>query len=89
MPRRDGTGPMGQGPLSGRRTGACDGQGKGQGAGGMGKGMRRGSGQGMGKGNRGALSTQGSETLAKEELLQEKKMLQQRLEMINKDLEKV
>ena len=93
MPRKDGTGPMGQGPRSGRRTGACGGQGKGQGAGGMGKGMGRGAGQGFGQGmaqgNRGAISTQGSEPLAKEELLQEKKMLQQRLEMINKNLEKV
>ena len=93
MPRRDGTGPMGQGPLSGRRTGACSGQGKGQGAGGMGKGMGRGAGQGfgqgMGPGNRGSVTSQGSEPLAKEELLQEKKMLQQRLEMINKHLEKV
>ena len=93
MPRKDGTGPMGQGPLSGRKTGACGGQGKGQGAGGMGKGMGRGAGQGFGQGmaqgNRGAISTQGSEPLAKEELLQEKKMLQQRLEMINKNLEKV
>ena len=81
MPRRDGTGPMGQGPLSGRRTGACGGQGKGQGAGGMGK--------GMGQGNRGSFASQGTESLAKEELLQEKKLLQQRLETINKDLEKV
>lgn len=93
MPRRDGTGPMGQGPLSGRRTGACGGQGQGQSAGGMGKGMGRGVsqgfGRGIGQGSRGVLSTQGREPLAKEELLQEKKMLQQRLEMINKDLEKV
>lgn len=93
MPRRDGTGPMGQGPLSGRRTGACGGQGKGQGAGGTGNGMGRGAGQGFGQGkgqgNRGSFASQGTESLAKEELLQEKKLLQQRLETINKDLEKV
>ena len=114
MPRRDGTGPMGQGPLTGHKMGQCGGgqgmgmgqgrglgrgmgrgagQGFGQGAGrgagqGFGQGAGRGAGQGLGQGNRGAFAGQVNSSLSEEELLQEKKMLQQRLETINKDLEK-
>ena len=98
MPRGDGTGPMGQGPLTGRKMGQCGGgQGMGMGQGrGLGRGMGRGAGQGMGRGvgpglgqgTRGAFAGQDNSSLSEEELLQEKKMLQQRLEMINKDLEK-
>jgi len=48
MPRGDGTGPLGKGPLSGRGMGRCgDGRGMGRGAG-RGRGM--GQGQGMGRG---------------------------------------
>ena len=102
MPRGDGTGPMGQGPLTGRKMGQCGGgQGMGMGQGrGLGRGMGRGAGQGfgqgagrgagqrLGQGNRGAFAGQDNSSLSEEELLQEKKMLQQRLETINKDLEK-
>ena len=38
MPRQDGTGPNGQGPMTGRGLGPC------------GRGMRRGFGQGFGRG---------------------------------------
>ncbi len=102
MPRGDGTGPMGQGPLTGRKMGQCGGgqgmgmgqgrglgRGMGRGAGqGFGQGAGRGAGQGLGQGNRGAFAGQDNSSLSEEELLQEKKMLQQRLETINKDLEK-
>ena len=43
MPRGDGTGPLGQGPVTGRGAGRGQGQGQGQGAG-------RGGGTGMGLG---------------------------------------
>ena len=50
MPCNDRTGPMGDGPKTGRGTGPCGG-GKGRGAGqGMGRGAGRGMGQGMGRG---------------------------------------
>lgn len=42
MPRRDGSGPMGQGPLTGRGMGNCSGSGRGF------FGMGRGRGMGMG-----------------------------------------
>jgi len=50
MPQKDGTGPMGQGPLTGRRLGPCGrgqrfGFGRGQG---FGRGMRSGYGPGYG-----------------------------------------
>lgn len=62
MPRGDGTGPKGKGPITGRGQGACNStakpfqpqaqgnRGSGQGAGkGRGKGQDRGAGQGRGK----------------------------------------
>lgn len=45
MPRFDGTGPQGQGPMTGRGMGPC-----GQGGRPVGPGMGRGAGRGMGQG---------------------------------------
>lgn len=53
MPRKDGTGPLGQGALTGKGFGPCasGGAGLGQGRGlGMGRGAGRGCGLGMGRG---------------------------------------
>jgi hypothetical protein len=49
MPGRDGTGPMGTGPRTGRGGGSCQGRGQGRGA----QGAGRGQGRGMGRGGRG------------------------------------
>ena len=60
MPNRDGTGPLGQGPMTGRGLGNC----------GKGLGFRRGLGRGLGRGR----FTSGSEiSLTKD---QEKKILE-------------
>ncbi len=103
MARRDGTGPTGQGPLTGRGLGNCTGAsptarpyGGGAGAG-FGRGANRGFGRGAGLGYRcrrpygagygagygaryGALDN-------KEAFSQEKAILQDRLNTINKQLE--
>ena len=90
MPRRDGTGPMGVGPMSGRGLGLCVGEstikyGSGFGRGlGLGLACRRGFGRGFRRGfsvNQPAAKTQ-------KELLQEQKdALQNRVEAIDKQLE--
>lgn len=49
MPRGDGTGPMGVGPMTGRQMGVCAGNKAGQGY--CGRGMGRGNGAGQGLGN--------------------------------------
>lgn len=53
MPGFDGTGPLGQGPMTGRGLGNCNPNAAGYGAGrGLGRGMGRGFGRGMGRGFR-------------------------------------
>lgn len=47
MPRRDGTGPTGEGPMTGRGAGPCGG---GAAGGGLGRGFGRGRGGGFGRG---------------------------------------
>ena len=90
MPRRDGTGPMGAGSMTGRGFGLCTGAnavkyGAGLGMGlGLGLACRRGFGRGFGRGsaiNRISTKTQ------KELLNEQKAMLQNRLEVIDKQLE--
>ena len=49
MPGGDGTGPQGQGPMTGRGTGTCNPAGENQT--GMGQGLGRGLGRGAGRGN--------------------------------------
>ncbi len=61
MPYRDGTGPQGQGPRSGRGQGNCAGQG-GTGRG-FGRGRGRGAGRGFGRGLGGVSTTEGSSWL--------------------------
>jgi len=77
MPRRNGTGPLGQGAMTGRGMGPCNGQ-RTNYARGYGRGM--GMGNGLGRSNFYATPT-------KEDLQVEKENLQRRIEEINKTLE--
>lgn len=80
MPKLDGTGPQGQGPMTGRGCGKCGG---GQGVGtGIGRGLGcRGGRRGLG---RMAVGLSPEET--KKALETEKEFLKQELEMIEKEL---
>ena len=90
MPRRDGTGPLGGGSMTGRGFGLCTGAnvaryGAGLGMGlGLGLACRRGFGRGFG---RGFAMNQTSSKTQKELLNEQKTMLQDRLEVIDKQLE--
>jgi hypothetical protein len=90
MPRRDGTGPMGAGSMTGRGLGLCTGAnavkyGAGPGMGlGLGLARRRGFGRGFG---RGFAINQTSSKTQKELLNEQKTMLQDQLEAIDKQLE--
>lgn len=84
MPRRDGTGPIGAGSMTGRGLGICTGTttvkyGAGLGIG-LGLACRRGFGRGF------AVNQTSSKT-QKELLNEQKTMLQNRLEVIEKQLE--
>ncbi|MDD4390627.1 MAG: DUF5320 domain-containing protein [Eubacteriales bacterium] len=90
MPRRNGTGPMGVGSMTGRGLGFCTGAnavkyGAGLGIGlGLGLACRRGFGRGFGRGF--AINQTSSKT--QKELLQEQRtILQDRLEVIDKQME--
>jgi hypothetical protein len=90
MPRRDGTGPMGRGALTGRGLGSCIGAGAvrfgaGLGAGlGMGFACRRGFGWGFGRG----LALDETSPEGKKGLLEEQKhVLKERLEAIERQIE--
>lgn len=86
MPRRDGTGPMGFGTMTGRELGFCAGDNAGNyGRGyGLGLGCRRGSGRGFG----GNINNYQDSSKTKTELLEERKnLLQRQLEIINKQLD--
>ena len=87
MAGRDGTGPVGQGPLTGRGMGVCQGarqsrffSGRGCGMGFGGRG-RAGAGFGSGFGGLGAGATD------KEILNEERELLKQRMEQIDRALE--
>jgi hypothetical protein len=90
MPGRNGTGPMGAGSMTGRGLGACTGVnavGYGYGRGmGYGRGLfcRRGYGRGFG---RGVSIYETSPKTQKELLDEQKRILQDRLEYIDKQLE--
>lgn len=75
LPRRDGTGPMGRGSMSGRGLGACTG-------------INAGTGSGLGLG-RGRGSKRGFDTsmTQKEILSAQKESFQRRLDIINKQLD--
>lgn len=88
MPRRDGTGPMGAGSMTGRGLGLCTGAnalrcGAGLGMG-LGFGSRRGFSRGFGRSF--AFNSASSKT-QKEILNEQKTMLQERLEEIDGQLE--
>ena len=94
MPKRDGTGPMGTGAITGRGFGPCAGNsytqrsehyGRGRGHG-YGRGQNRACGRGFG---RGFYMDQPAETNRKEVLEAQKSNLQRRLEVINDELEKL
>ncbi len=89
MPRRDGTGPMGAGSMTGRGFGLCSGTkavkyGVGMGMGlGLGLACRRGFGRGFGRG----FAAIRTDSKSQRELLQEQQsLLQNRLSVINKQL---
>lgn len=96
MPGRDGTGPMGVGKMSGRGLGACSdaktgsdvnvaGAGFGRGCRcGFGRGQARGNGRGFGRGNGYNRTPSASQ---KEVLEEQQALLQNRLEMIQKQLD--
>ena len=92
MPRRDGTGPMGAGSMTGRGLGFCTGAnavkyGAGLGIGlGLGLACRRGFGRGRGFG-KGFAVDQTSSKSQKELLSEQKALLKDRLEVIDKQLE--
>ena len=88
MPRRDGTGPMGCGSMTGRGFGVC--------TGGNVNGFGRAMGMGLGLGFRGCRKEAGFSGVAvnnvagnsdKEYLAGQKDLLEKRLELINKQLE--
>ena len=88
MPRRDGTGPMGAGSMTGRGLGSCTGAnavnyGSGLGLG-LGRACRRGFGRGLG---RGFAVNQNSSKTQKELLQEQKDLLKSRLDVIDKQLE--
>ncbi|MEA4900889.1 DUF5320 domain-containing protein [Desulfitobacterium sp.] len=76
MPRRDGTGPMGAGSMTGKGLGLCTGA----------NAVKYGAGPGMGLGLGFAINQTSSKT-QKELLHEQKTMLQDRLEVIDKQLE--
>lgn len=99
MPGRDGSGPMGMGPMTGRGLGLCSGvdapyygpgfrRGCGRGLGwgaGMGRGRGRGFGRGFGYGAYGFNAG----PVTKEALQVHKEQLQSELDAINQRLEKL
>ena len=93
MPRRDGSGPQGQGPLTGRGLGNCTGvqntaYGYGRGYGmGMGLGMGRGAGCGRGFGRfYAAAPAPFAYASDKDFLTAQREILKNRLEIINSQL---
>lgn len=90
MPRKDGTGPMGAGSMTGRGLGLCTGAnavkyGAGLGLGlGLGLACKRGFGRGFG---RGIVVNQTSSKTQKELLQGQRNVLKSRLEAVDKQLE--
>lgn len=82
MPRKDGTGPWGAGPMTGRGFGPCAGENEARYGYGFGRGFacRRGFGRGFGRGFAGPTN--------QKDLLQEQKnILQEQIQAIDKQLE--
>lgn len=74
MPRKDGTGPLGQGALTGRGAGVCGTNT-----------LRGGLGLGQGRGYN-CRRVNFADTASKEELVKQKEILEARLDEINKQL---
>jgi len=90
MPGRDGTGPMGAGSMTGRGLGLCAGGAVGYGTGrgpGLGLGWRRGLGCGRGFGRQFAPAQWPDDVSQKDLLAQQKRALEDRLEVVNRQLE--
>jgi hypothetical protein len=97
MPGKNGTGPMGTGPLSGRGFGNCAGQGQGQ----TGQGFGRGLGQGGNGRGRGRMQQAGRRfgfnaperspdvTMENQELMRQNKALLSEMEAIMKRLDEM
>jgi len=83
MPRRDGTGPNGAGSMTGRGLGNCTDVNAVNYRAGFGSAYRRGFGRGFG---RGFNANQNSTRTQKELLCEQKAMLQEQLEAIEKQL---
>ena len=86
MSYRDGTGPMGQGPMTGRGMGPCAGGARLMGGRGMGRGNGIGRGRGFGMGMGFVPPVYAAPT--KERLQSEKAMLEAELKAINEQLTK-
>ncbi|NLY71548.1 MAG: DUF5320 domain-containing protein [Clostridiales bacterium] len=95
MPRGDGTGPMGDGPMTGRGLGFCSGSdvlkyGAGLGLGlGLGLAQKFGIGRGLGRGVRTSRLTSKTRKEKIEMLKKEREILQKRLKDIDKQLKKL
>lgn len=88
MPRRDGTGPMGAGSMTGRDLGLCTGANAVRYGAGFGMGLGLAYGRGFGGGFRRGFAVNQTSTKTQKELLQEQKdILQNRLEVIDKQLQ--
>ena len=87
MPRRDGTGPMGMGAMTGKGLGVCTGEN----APVYGRGFKRGCGRGFGRGNGRGLglgaNANWSQTDSKQRLQERKEQLMTMLDAVNKRLE--
>jgi hypothetical protein len=84
MARRDGTGPMGQGPITGRGLGFCAGNVGTNTQFGRKNGFGIGAGYGCKRGFGGFFNNQFSGSTEKELLEQQKELIQKRLDAINK-----
>jgi hypothetical protein len=89
MPGRDGTGPIGVGPMSGRGFGICSGGAPGHAAG-RGFGFGRRGGRVNGRGFGGYLSSDRDGSMTRKDVLSEqKKLLEDRLDYVNRQLEEL
>ncbi len=91
MARRDGRGPLGRGPLTGRGLGVCNEdiitsirQGRGAA---LGLGQRCGRGLGQGQRRCFGIASQYNENTSEEILLEQKEILEDRLRFIKEELE--
>jgi len=84
MPYKNGTGPNGQGPMTGRGMGPCAGDARAMGGRGMGRG--NGAGRGMGRGYGMGFAPPVYAAPTKEMLQSEKAMLEAELKAIDEQL---